>query len=90
MTKEEISKLHRGDVVYNSDGTIVKIHHIGADGRVFYEAFVRRDKDGLMTGEFNTKDWWWFWGYARECTLATAEQKTIIEKWIREHERKNR
>lgn len=88
MTREEMQKLRPGDVVQSSDGTLVKVHHLDADGRVFYQAYVRF-KDVLI-GKIQRKPYRRFWGYATDCTLATEAQKAIVEKCIREYERKDR
>ena len=96
MTREKASKLHQGDVVVASDGAIVKIHHFDASGRVFYEAFVRTKGNPLV--KIQNAPYKYFYGYANECTLATEDQKALLEKcvsdsgttWIRENERKDR
>lgn len=96
MTREKASKLHQGDVVESSDGTIVKIHHFDMDGRVFYEATVRI-RGNTLNVKIQDSYYKYFYGYANECTLATEDQKAFLEKcvsdfktWIREHEGKDR
>ena len=97
MTREEMSKLHRGDVVEASDGAIVKIHHFDASGRVFYEAFVRTKGNPKVKMKIQHPPYKFFYGYVRECKLATEDQKALLEKcvsdsattWIKEHERKD-
>lgn len=100
MTKEEMSKLHRGDIVQSSDGTIVKIHHFDANGRVFYEAFVRIECSTnvkIQNIKIQHNSYKCFYGFANECSLATEDQKAFFEKsvsdfktWIRENDRKDR
>lgn len=81
--KLEASMVNRGDIVHASDDTLVKIHHIGARGEVYYEAYADNAR-GLLQYDPYT----FHYGFITSCYPATEKQKRWLREWIKKYKRK--
>lgn len=76
--KLEANMVYSGDIVHASDNSLVLIHHIGAGGEVYYEAYTDN-----VRGELQHKPYNYHYGYITDCYPATEKQKQWLRKWIK-------
>ena len=81
--KLEANMVNRGDIVHASDDSLVLIHHIGAEGEVYYKAYADNAR-----GKLQHEPYTHFYGYITDCYPATEKQKRWLRKWIKKHEKK--
>lgn len=79
----EANMVKNGSIVHAADDKILKIHHLGAKGEVFFEAYA--DK---ISGRLQQEPYTHHYGFITSCYPATAKQKSWLRKWIREHKSK--
>lgn len=72
-----LSTVNRGDIIHSSDDTLIKVHHIGKNGEVFFMAYA----DNVRV-RIQSKPYYCFYGYIKECYPVTEEQKKWLEKRI--------
>lgn len=77
MNKEEV---HYGDIIHSNDDTLVKVHHIGDNGEVYYFAYADNARGAMGEKPYNR-----FYGNIYNSYPATPEQKRWMESWIIEH-----
>ena len=78
--KLEANMVNRGDIVHASDDTLIKIHHIGAEGEVYYEAYADN-----VRGRLQDEPYTCHYGFITSCYPATEKQKRWLMNWIRKH-----
>lgn len=81
--KLEANMVHHGDIVHASDDSLIKIHHIGAEGEVYYEAYADNAR-----GQLQYEPYTYHYGFITDCYPATEKQKRWLRKWIKKHEKK--
>ena len=80
MKKEEVKY---GDIIHSNDDSIIKVHHIGDEGEVFYIAYADNAR-----GELGHIPYTHSYGTIDECYEASAHEKEFLENWIKEAEQK--
>ena len=83
--KLEANMVYSGDIVHASDDSLVLIHHIGAGGEVYYEAYTDN-----VYGELQHEPYNYYYGYITDCYSATEKQKRWLIKWIKEKIKKEK
>lgn len=78
--KLEANMVNRGDIVHASDDSLVLIHHIGAEGEVYYEAYADNARGRLQDEPYTCH-----YGFITSCYPATEKQKRWLMNWIRKH-----
>lgn len=68
----------KGDIIHSSCDTLIKVHHIGKNGEVFYIAYADNARGKIQQEPCNTH----YYGYISSCYTATEEQKQWLENWI--------
>lgn len=81
--KLEANMVRKGDIVHASDDTLIKIHHIGAEGEVYYEAYADNAR-----GRIQHEPYTYHYGFITSCYPATEKQKWWLRSWIEEHKGK--
>lgn len=83
--KLEANMVYSGDIAHASDNSLVLIHHLGAGGEVYYEAYADKAR-----GELQHKPYNYHYGYITDCYPATEKQKQWLRKWIKGKMKKNK
>lgn len=73
----DIHSLKFGDIVHSSDDTLIKVHHIGKNGEVYYLAYADAARGRLQKEQYIS-----FYGYISSCYQATEYEKKWLEDWI--------
>lgn len=73
----DIHSLKFGDIVHSSDDTLIKVHHIGINGEVYYIAYA-----DAARGRLQKEPYTFFYGYISFCHQATEDEKKWLENWI--------
>jgi len=65
-----------GDTLTHNDGTILKVHHIGSNGEVYYIAkYMRRSVCRL-----NQDTTYCHYGYIKDCRKSTEDERRLIDE----------
>lgn len=67
----------KGEIIHTSDDSLIKVHHIGENGEVFYMAYADNAR-----GKIQECPYAHYYGYISSCYTATEEQKQWLENWI--------
>ena len=78
--KLEANMVKKSDIVHASDDSLIKIHHIGAKGEVYYEAYADNAR-----GQLQHKPYSHYYGFITSCYPATEKQKRWLREWIKKH-----
>lgn len=73
----ELHSLKIGDIVCSSDETLVKVHHLGRNGEVYFMAYADAARGRLQKEPYTR-----FYGFISSCHQATEDQKKWLEDWI--------
>ncbi len=73
----DLHSLKIGDIVCSSDDTLVKVHHLGRNGEVFYMVYADAARGRLQKEPYTR-----FYGFISSCHQATEDQKKWLEDWI--------
>lgn len=73
----DLHSLKIGDIVCSSDDTLVKVHHLGRNGEVFYMAYADAARGRLQKEPYTC-----FYGYISSCYQAAEDEKKWLEDWI--------
>ncbi len=78
----EASMVRNGEIVHAADDSLIKIHHLGAKGEVFYDAYADAARGKIQHAPYTHH-----YGFITSCYPATEKQKRWLRKWIKEHEK---
>lgn len=73
----DLHSLKIGDIVCSSDETLVKVHHLGINGEVYFMAYADAARGRLQREPYTL-----FYGFISSCHQATENQKKWLEDWI--------
>ena len=80
--KLDANMVKRGDIVHAADDSLVLIHHIGAEGEVYYEAFADNAR-----GQLQYEPYTYHYGFITSCYPATKKQKRWLREWIKKNKK---
>ena len=73
----DLHSLKIRDIVCSSDGSLVKVHHLGINGEVYFMAYADAARGRLQKEPYTC-----FYGYISSCYQATEDEKKWLEIWI--------
>lgn len=74
----DLHSLKIGDIVCSSDDTLVKVHHLGRNGEVFYMAYADAARGRLQKEPYTR-----FYGFISSCYQATEDKKNGLKIGLR-------
>ena len=72
-----LHSLKIGDIVHSSDDTLIKVHHLGINGEVYFMAYADAARGRLQREPYTR-----FYGFISSCYQATEDEKKWLEIWI--------